>query len=65
MSPSGNAPIDFYFDFSSPYGYFGSCRIDAVAERHGRDDAPRGASAEVEAPGDLERGAEVDHEEAR
>jgi len=31
------APIDFYFDFSSPYGYFASRRIDAIAERHGRD----------------------------
>ncbi len=32
-----SAPIDFYFDFSSPYGYFGSCRIDDVGARHGRD----------------------------
>ena len=30
-------PIDFYFDFSSSYGYFASCRIDAIAERHGRE----------------------------
>jgi 2-hydroxychromene-2-carboxylate isomerase len=30
------APIDFYFDFSSPYGYFGAERIDALAARHGR-----------------------------
>jgi 2-hydroxychromene-2-carboxylate isomerase len=30
------APIDFYFDFSSPYGYLAAERIDAVAERHGR-----------------------------
>lgn len=29
-------PIDFYFDFSSPYGYFASARIDEIAERHGR-----------------------------
>lgn len=29
-------PIEFYFDFSSPYGYLASCQIDAVAERHGR-----------------------------
>jgi 2-hydroxychromene-2-carboxylate isomerase len=29
-------PIDFYFDFSSPYGYFASTRIDALAARHGR-----------------------------
>jgi 2-hydroxychromene-2-carboxylate isomerase len=33
MSP---APIDFYFDFSSPYGYFASTRIDELAERYGR-----------------------------
>lgn len=30
------APIDFYFDFSSPYGYFASLRIDEIAKRHGR-----------------------------
>jgi 2-hydroxychromene-2-carboxylate isomerase len=30
-------PIDFYFDFSSPYGYFGSCRIDDVGRRHARE----------------------------
>ncbi len=29
-------PIDFYFDFSSPYGYLASTRIDALAVRHGR-----------------------------
>ncbi len=29
-------PIDFYFDFSSPYGYLMSEKIDAVAARHGR-----------------------------
>ncbi len=29
-------PIDFYFDFSSPYGYFASTRIDDIAARHGR-----------------------------
>ena len=29
-------PIDFYFDFSSPYGYFASSRIDEIAARHGR-----------------------------
>ncbi len=28
--------IDFYFDFSSPYGYFSSTRIDAIAARHNR-----------------------------
>lgn len=30
------APLDFYFDFSSPYGYFASTRIDEIAARHGR-----------------------------
>ena len=30
------SPIDFYFDFSSPYGYLASHRIDKIAERHGR-----------------------------
>lgn len=30
------APIDFYFDFSSPYGYFAATRIEAVAAKHGR-----------------------------
>ncbi|HEX4572554.1 MAG TPA: 2-hydroxychromene-2-carboxylate isomerase [Dongiaceae bacterium] len=30
-------PVDFYFDFSSPYGYLASTRIDAIAARHGRD----------------------------
>jgi 2-hydroxychromene-2-carboxylate isomerase len=29
-------PIDFYFDFSSPYGYIASTQIDALAERCGR-----------------------------
>ena len=30
------AAIDFYFDFSSPYAYFASSRIEALAARHGR-----------------------------
>ena len=30
------APIDFYFDFSSPYGYLAAQRIEALAARHGR-----------------------------
>lgn len=34
-------PIEFYFDFSSPYGYFASTRIDAIATRHGREVAWR------------------------
>lgn len=29
-------PIDFYFDFSSPYGYFAGSRIDALAAKYGR-----------------------------
>jgi 2-hydroxychromene-2-carboxylate isomerase len=28
--------IDFYFDFSSPYGYLASTRIEALANRHDR-----------------------------
>lgn len=31
------APIDFYFDFSSPYGYFMAENIDVAAARHGRE----------------------------
>jgi 2-hydroxychromene-2-carboxylate isomerase len=27
--------IDFYFDFSSPYGYFASTRVDTIAGNHG------------------------------
>jgi 2-hydroxychromene-2-carboxylate isomerase len=30
------APIDFYFDFSSPYAYIANEWIDALAARHGR-----------------------------
>jgi 2-hydroxychromene-2-carboxylate isomerase len=30
------APIDFYFDFISPYAYIGSTQIEAIAARHGR-----------------------------
>jgi 2-hydroxychromene-2-carboxylate isomerase len=30
------APIDFYFDFISPFGYFASLRIDTLAAAHGR-----------------------------
>jgi 2-hydroxychromene-2-carboxylate isomerase len=28
--------IDFYFDFSSPYGYFAAEKIDEIAARHAR-----------------------------
>jgi 2-hydroxychromene-2-carboxylate isomerase len=30
------APIDFYFEFASPYGYLASTQIETIAERHGR-----------------------------
>jgi 2-hydroxychromene-2-carboxylate isomerase len=30
------AAIDFYFDFSSPYGYIAAAKIDALAAKHGR-----------------------------
>ena len=30
-------PIEFYFDFSSPYGYFASRKIDALASKYGRE----------------------------
>lgn len=30
-------PIEFYFDFSSPYGYFASTQIEALAAKHGRE----------------------------
>jgi 2-hydroxychromene-2-carboxylate isomerase len=29
-------PLDFWFDFISPFGYLASLRIDAIAERHCR-----------------------------
>src|SRR3546814_13310838 len=31
------APIDFYFDFSSPYGYLAGHKIDGVARLYGRE----------------------------
>jgi len=31
-----NQTIEFYFDFSSPYGYLGSQQIQAVADKHNR-----------------------------
>jgi 2-hydroxychromene-2-carboxylate isomerase len=30
-------PIDFYFDYSSPYGYFAAMKIDDLAAKHGRE----------------------------
>ncbi|MEN2979942.1 2-hydroxychromene-2-carboxylate isomerase [Tistrella bauzanensis] len=29
-------PIDFYFDFTSPYGYIAAHQIDQIGDRHGR-----------------------------
>jgi len=31
------APIEFYFDFSSPFGYLASEKIDQLAAKHGRE----------------------------
>ena len=31
-----NHPVEFYFDFSSPYGYFAAAKIDALAARYDR-----------------------------
>lgn len=31
------APIEFYYDFASPYGYMAATRIGALAAKHGRD----------------------------
>ncbi len=31
-----SVPIDFYYDFSSPYGYMAANKIDALAARFGR-----------------------------
>jgi len=30
-------PLDFYFEFASPYAYLASLRIDDIAARHGRE----------------------------
>ena len=34
--PGSRAPIEFYFDLISPYGYLGSTQIEALAARYGR-----------------------------
>lgn len=36
MSSSAGRPIEFWFDFSSPYSYVASEWIEALAARHGR-----------------------------
>jgi 2-hydroxychromene-2-carboxylate isomerase len=33
---SSGQPLDFWFDFISPFGYLASLRIDDIAARHGR-----------------------------
>jgi 2-hydroxychromene-2-carboxylate isomerase len=30
-------PIDFYFEFASPYGYLASTQVDQIGARHGRE----------------------------
>ena len=35
------SPIEFWFDFSSPYAYFAAHQIESLAERHGRSVAYR------------------------
>lgn len=37
VAPPSVKPIEFYFDFSSPYGYLASYRIDAIGEAVGRE----------------------------
>jgi 2-hydroxychromene-2-carboxylate isomerase len=32
-----SGPIDFYFDFISPYGYLASTQIEKIAAKHGRE----------------------------
>ena len=36
MPPADASPIEFYFDFVSPYAYLAIARAEAVAARHGR-----------------------------
>jgi 2-hydroxychromene-2-carboxylate isomerase len=37
MVGAAAAPIEFWFDFSSPYGYLASYRIDAIGAEFGRE----------------------------
>ena len=41
MPTTTKAPVNFYFDFSSPYGYLAATKIDALAASHGREVAWR------------------------
>ncbi len=34
---NGKRPIEFYFEFASPYGYLASTQIDDIAARYGRE----------------------------
>lgn len=36
INTNAKAPLEFYFDFSSPYGYLASERIDELAAKYGR-----------------------------
>jgi 2-hydroxychromene-2-carboxylate isomerase len=36
MDTAKKSPVQFYFDFSSPYGYFGATKIDELAAKYGR-----------------------------
>jgi len=36
-SASSKPPVEFWFDFISPFGYLASLRIDEIAARHGRE----------------------------
>ena len=35
--PETKSPIDFYFDFSSPYGYLAATKIETLAAAYGRE----------------------------
>jgi 2-hydroxychromene-2-carboxylate isomerase len=37
LQPGARTPINFYFDFISPFGYFASLRIEELGRRHGRE----------------------------
>lgn len=37
MADTTGKPVQFYFDFISPFGYFASLRIDELARRYGRE----------------------------
>ena len=39
--------IDFYFDFSSPYGYLAAQKIEALAAKHGRTVKWRASRLEI------------------